>query len=70
MDDTNTWKVDASSPAKSNTLDTIKLDKALGLAKKKSKDGQVKKANNICTETPLKFLKNKQTLTILQVLVE
>jgi len=34
----------ASSPAKSNILDTIKLDKALRLAKQKSKDGQLQEA--------------------------
>ena len=60
--------MEASSPAKSNILDTIKLDKALRLAKQKSKDGQLQEAKNICTDILQKFPKNKQALTVLQTL--
>jgi tetratricopeptide (TPR) repeat protein len=67
---TKSRKVDGSSLAKPNILDTIKLDKALKLAKQKSKAGQLHKAKNICTDILQKFPKNAQALTVLQTLVE
>jgi predicted TPR repeat methyltransferase len=70
LNDTNTIKVDGSSPAKSNILDTIKLDKALRLAKQKSKDDQFEEAKNIYADILQKFPKNKQALTALQALAE
>ena len=70
MQNTNSRKVEASSAAKSNILDTIKLDKALRLAKQKSKDGQLQEAKNICTDILQKFPKNKQALTVIQTLAE
>ena len=68
--DTNTRRVEASSSAQSNILDTIKLDKALRLAKQKSKDGQLQEAKNICTDILQKFPKNKQELIVIQTLAE
>jgi topoisomerase IA-like protein len=70
MQNTNSRKVEASSAAKSNILDTIKLDKALRLAKQKSKDGQPQEAKNICKDILQKFPKNKHALTVIQTLVE
>jgi len=70
MQNTNSRKVEASSAAKSNILDTIKLDKAFRLAKQKSKDGQLQEAKNICTDILQKFPKNKQALTVIQILAE
>ena len=70
MQNTNSRKVEASSAAKSNILDTIKLDKALRLAKQKSKDGQPQEAKNICKDILQKFPKNKQALTVIQTLAE
>ena len=60
--------MEALSPAKSNILDTIKLDKALRLAKQKSKDGHLQEAKNICEDILQKYSKNKQALTVLQTL--
>ena len=62
--------MEASSPAKSNILDTIKLDKALRLAKQKFKDGQLQEAKNICEDILQKYSKNKQALTVLQTLAD
>ena len=70
VNDTNTRKVEVSSPDKSNILDTIKLDKALRLAKQKSKDDQLQEAKNICDDILQKFPKNNQALTVLQTLAE
>ena len=70
LNDTNTIKVDGSSSDKSNILDTIKLDKALRLAKQKSKDDQFEEAKNIYADILQKFPKNKQALTALQALAE
>ena len=68
LNDTNTIKVDGSSSDKSNILDTIKLDKALRLAKQKSKDDQFEEAKNIYADILQKFPKNKQALTALLTL--
>jgi tetratricopeptide (TPR) repeat protein len=68
--DANTRRVEASSSAQSNILDTIKLDKALRLAKQKSKDGQLQEAKKICTDILQKFPKNKQAVIVIQTLAE
>ena len=54
--------------SKSNILDTIKLDKALRLAKRKSKDGQLEEAKNIYEDILQKFSDNKTALSELQLL--
>ena len=68
VNDTNTRKVEASRPAKSNILDSIKLDKALRLAKQQSKAGQLEEAKNIFTDILQKFPKNKLALAALSAL--
>jgi protein O-GlcNAc transferase len=52
-----------------NILDTIKLDKALRLAKQKSKNGQLEEAKNIYEDILQKFPKNKKAMIALQSLV-
>ena len=47
VDETNTVEVEGLSYFKPNILDTIKLDKALRLAKRKSKDGHPEEAKSI-----------------------
>ena len=51
-----------------NTLDTLKLDKALRLAKSKSKDGDLEEAKNIYEDILQKFPKHKKALLALQLL--
>ena len=52
-----------------NVLNTIKLDKALRLAVRKSKDGELAEAKNIYQNILQKFPKNKPALIGLQTLV-
>ena len=52
-------KTKDSNSSKPNILDTIKLSKALRLAKQKSKDGQLEEAKNIYEDILQKFSKNK-----------
>ena len=66
--DNNTSEVTSSSSSKRNILDTVKLDKALRLAKKMSKEGQIEAAKNIYEDVLQKFAKNKTALTGLQSL--
>ncbi|MDP6727821.1 MAG: tetratricopeptide repeat protein, partial [Gammaproteobacteria bacterium] len=61
-------KAEDSNSSKPNILDTIKLDKALRLAKQKSKDGQLEEAKNIYEDILQKFSKNKEALSELQLL--
>ena len=61
-------KVKDSNPSKPNILDTIKLSKALSLAKRKSKDGRLEEARNIYEDILQKFSKNKEALSELQLL--
>jgi tetratricopeptide (TPR) repeat protein len=68
VNDTNTRKVEALSSVNSNILDTVKLDKALRLAKQKSKDGQLQEVKNICTDILQKFPKNKLALAAISAL--
>jgi tetratricopeptide (TPR) repeat protein len=56
--------------SKPNILDTINLDKALRLAKKKAKDGQLEEAKNIYEDILQKFSKNKKARIALQLLAE
>ena len=49
-------------------MDTLKLDEALRLAKRKSKEGQLKEANNIYQDILQNFPKNKPALNGLQLL--
>jgi len=63
-------KIKDSSALKSNILDTIKLDKALRLAKNKSRDGQLDEAKSIYEDILQKFSKNKKALSELQLLVK
>jgi tetratricopeptide (TPR) repeat protein len=62
-------KMKNSNSSKSNILDTIKLDKALRLAKQKSKDGKIEEAKIIYEDILQKFSKNKKALSELQLLV-
>ena len=61
-------KAEDSNSSKPNILDTIKLSKALSLAKQKSKDGQIEEAKNIYEDILQKFSKNKIALSELQLL--
>jgi protein O-GlcNAc transferase len=56
--------------SKPNILDTINLDKALRLAKKKAKNGQLEEAKNIYEDILQKFSKNKKARIALQLLAE
>jgi tetratricopeptide (TPR) repeat protein/SAM-dependent methyltransferase len=53
---------------KPNILDTIKLDKALRLAKRKSTEGKLEEAKSIYEDILQKFSKNKNALSELQLL--
>ena len=50
-------KVKVSNSPKPNILDTVKLSKALNLAKKKSKEGQIEEAKHIYRDILEKFPK-------------
>ena len=63
-------KTKDSSALQSNILDTIKLDKALRLAKNKSREGQLDEAKSIYEDILQKFSKNKKALSELQLLVK
>lgn len=52
----------------SNILDTFKLDQAIKLAKKKSKDGSLEEAKNIYLDILNKFPKNKKAIDGIQAL--
>ena len=69
INETNTMGVKSSNSSKFNILHTIKLDKALRLAKKKSKDGQLEEAKNIYQDILQKFPKHKNASIALQSLV-
>ena len=62
VDKANIMGTEGSSYSKPNILDTMKLDKALRLAKRKYKEGHVEEANNIYQEILQKFPKNKNAL--------
>ena len=64
----NEMNSEGSDSSKPNILDTMKLEKALRLAKKKLKDNQVEDAKNIYQDILQKFSKNKQALVALQLL--
>jgi len=68
QNESNVIKVENSNSSKSNILDTIKLDKALRLAKHKSKDGKLEEAKNIYKDILQKFSKNKKAQRGLQLL--
>ena len=61
--ETNIMKIKDSNSSKSNILDTIKLDKALRLAKQKARDGKLDEAKNIYKDILQKFSKNKKALS-------
>ena len=63
-------KAEDSNSSKPNILDTIKLDKALRLAKQKSKDGQLEEAQHIYQDILQKYSKNKEALIPLQSLTK
>ena len=56
------------TPAQTNILDELKLDKALKLAKKKEKDGRNDEARQIYRDILKKFSKNKRALDALNSL--
>ena len=64
----NAREVKDSIFSKPSILDTIKLDKALSLAKRKSGEGHPEEAKKIYEDIIHKFPKNKQALTALQLL--
>ena len=61
-------KENNSNSLNTNILDTIELSKALGLAKKKSKDGQLGEAKKIYKDILQKFSKDKAVLKELKLL--
>ena len=68
QDGTNNIEIEDSNSSKPNILDTMKLDKALRVAKRKSKDGQLEEAKHIYQDILQKFSKNKESLIALQAL--
>ena len=68
--ETSTAKFWMPNSFKSNILDTVKLDKALILAKKKSKEGQSEDAKNIYQDILKKYPKHKKALLAFQSLTE
>ena len=66
QDDAKTMEIEGSHASKPNILDTMKLDKALRVAKRKSKDGQLEEAKHIYQDILQKFSKNKEALIALQ----
>ena len=65
---TNAMEVEGSNFPKPNILDTLKLDKALRLAKRKLKDGQLEEAKSIYEDILQRFSKHKQALIALKSL--
>ena len=61
-------KNNASNSSRPNILDNIKLDKALKLAKQKSKDGLISEAKSIYEDILKKHPQNKKTLSGLKSL--
>ena len=70
VNNTQAIEVEGSKYSKPNILDTIKLDKALRLANRKFKEGQLEEAKDIYQHILQKFPKNKQALTAIQSLTE
>jgi protein O-GlcNAc transferase len=70
VNETNTMEVEGPNSPKPNILDTTKLDKALRLAKRTLKDGQLEEAKSIYEDILQKFPKHKQALIALQSLTE
>ena len=68
LEEINKMNSEGSDSSKPNILDTMKLEKALRLAKKKLKNNQVEDAKNIYQDILQKFSKNKQALVALQLL--
>jgi len=68
VNETNIMDMKGSRSSKSSILDTIKLDKALRLAKRKSKEGQLEKAKSIYEDILQKFPRNKKALIAHQLL--
>ena len=69
INETDTLEIKGSNCPKHNILDTIELDKALRLAKRKLKDGQPEEAKSIYEDILQKFPKHKQALIDLQSLI-
>jgi protein O-GlcNAc transferase len=68
VNEINTMEAESSHSPKPNILDTTKLDKALRLAKRTLKDGQLEQAKSIYEDILQKFPKHKQALIALQSL--
>ena len=68
LDETNAMEVEGLNSLEPNILDTMQLDKALRLAKKKFKEGQPEESRSIYQDILQKFPKHKQALIALQVL--
>ena len=68
MNGVNQMAMEGSSSSRTNILDTINLDKAVRLAKKKSKEGQFKEAKIIYEDILQKFPQHKKALLALQTL--
>jgi len=68
--DSNNMEMEGSNATKPNILNTMKLDKALRVAKRKSKDGQLEEAKHIYQDILQKFSKNKEALVALQSLAK
>ena len=68
LDETNAMDVESLNSLEPNILDTMQLDKAVRLAKKKFKEGQPEASKSIYQDILQKFPKHKQALIALQVL--
>ena len=68
LDETNAMDVKSLNSLAPNILDTMQLDKAVRLAKKKFKEGQPEASKSIYQDILQKFPKHKQALIALQVL--
>jgi len=68
LDEINAMDVESLNSLEPNILDTMQLDKAVRLAKKKFKEGQPEESKSIYQDILQKFPKHKQALIALQVL--
>ena len=68
VNETSVMKMEDLKATKPNILDTLKLDKALRLAKKKSREGKTEEAKGIYKDILQKFSKHKIALSELQLL--
>ena len=61
--------IDAQNPVRPNVLDSLKLDQAIRLAKKKAKEGSPDESKRIYNEILARFPKNKRALDGIKLLL-